>query len=140
MLTIHLYLSILSFTLKESNNSLLLTRSKFIRNLPSSFFLCIWQTVNKFLSYGKYGSKLSKLRETRFSDPSLYRSTVGALQFIIISLPELNFSVNEVCQFMAYPLEEHWHEVKRIPRHLKGTQHIGLRLNSASTSFQGLVS
>ncbi|KAF7809961.1 Retrovirus-related Pol polyprotein from transposon TNT 1-94 [Senna tora] len=59
-------------------------------------------------------AKLSKDGNNVMSDPSLYRSTVGALQYITVTRPELSFAVNKVCQFMSNPLEEHWVAVKRI--------------------------
>uniref|UniRef100_A0A803NRU8 Integrase catalytic domain-containing protein n=1 Tax=Cannabis sativa TaxID=3483 RepID=A0A803NRU8_CANSA len=58
----------------------------------------------------------------------LYRSIVGALQYLTITRPEISFSVNKVCQFMANPLSTHWHVVKRILRYLSGTVFHGLHL------------
>ncbi|MDD0148632.1 hypothetical protein PSY31_23380, partial [Shigella flexneri] len=34
------------------------------------------------------------------SDPSTYRSVVGALQYLTITHPDISFAVNQVCQFM----------------------------------------
>jgi histone deacetylase 1/2 len=78
--------------------------------------------------------KLSKTGGTSFQDPTLYRSIVGALQYITITRPELSFSVNKVCQFMSSPQEDHWLAVKRILRYLQDTQHDGLHLQKASPS------
>ena len=66
------------------------------------------------------------------SDPSAYRSIVGALQYATITRPEISFSVNKVCQFMANPNEDHWKAVKRILRYLKGTIEYGLLLSPHS--------
>lgn len=41
------------------------------------------------------------------TDPSLYTSIVGALQNATITRPEIAYSVNEVCQFMAQLLDSH---------------------------------
>jgi hypothetical protein len=54
-------------------------------------------------------------------DPSLYRSTVGSLQYLSLTRPDLAFSVNRVCQFMHHPTKLHWQAVKRILRYLKHT-------------------
>jgi hypothetical protein len=35
-----------------------------------------------------------------FSDPSLYLSVVGFLQYLSLTRPDLSFAVNKVCQFM----------------------------------------
>ena len=53
------------------------------------------------------GLKLSKLGSEDMDDPLLYRSIVGALQYVTITRSELNYNVNKVCQFMAQPLLEH---------------------------------
>ena len=78
------------------------------------------------------GCKLTKTGADLFSDPTLYRSVVGALQYSTITRPELSFAVNKVSQFMANPLESHWTAVKRILRYLKGSLHHGLLLKAAT--------
>lgn len=65
--------------------------------------------------------KLSKMGSDLFSDPTLYRSVVGALQYATLTRPEISFSVNKVCQFMSQPLKSHWIAVKRILRDIEGT-------------------
>ena len=64
------------------------------------------------------GCKLTKSVYESFSDPTLYRSVVGALLYATITQPEISFSVNKVCQFMSDPTEQHWAAVKRILRYL----------------------
>lgn len=59
-------------------------------------------------------------------DVQLYRNSVGALQYVTITRPELLFAVNKVCQFMQRPLEEHWKAVKRIFQYLNRTLDYGL--------------
>ena len=75
--------------------------------------------------------KLTKTGSDLFSDPTLYRSVVGALQYLTITRPEINYSMNKVCQFMANPLDSHWISAKRILRYLKGTVSQGLHLRPA---------
>lgn len=66
--------------------------------------------------------KLSRFGTNSISDPQMYRSVVEALQYVTLTRPEIAFSVNKVCQFMAHPLETHWKAVKIwILRYLKGT-------------------
>jgi hypothetical protein len=78
--------------------------------------------------------RFSKFGTDTMQDPSLYRSTVGALQYATLTRPDIAFSVNKVCQFMAHPLESHWKAVKRILRYLKGTMHHGLLLHPSPSS------
>ncbi|CAJ2661742.1 unnamed protein product [Trifolium pratense] len=78
--------------------------------------------------------RLNKFGTDALTDPSLYRSIVGALQYASLTRPDISFSVNKVCQFMAHPLETHWKAVKRILRYLKGTANHGLLLSPALSS------
>jgi histone deacetylase 1/2 len=73
--------------------------------------------------------RLSKFGTDKMTDPSLYRSTVGALQYATLTRLDISFSVNKVCQFMSHPLETHWKAVKRILSYLKGTISHGLLLH-----------
>lgn len=42
------------------------------------------------------GCKLSKTGSTVYSDPTIYRAVVGALQYATITQPGINYSVNSV--------------------------------------------
>jgi len=72
------------------------------------------------------GCKLTKSGYESFSDPTLYRSVVGALQYATITRTEISFLANKVCQFMSDPTEQHWAAIKRILRYLAGTISFGL--------------
>jgi len=50
---------------------------------------------------------LSKSRGEAILNAKQYRSTVGALQYVTITRPEIAYSVNKVSQFMQNPLDEH---------------------------------
>ncbi|KAL5775315.1 hypothetical protein ACOSP7_012872 [Xanthoceras sorbifolium] len=82
------------------------------------------------------GHSLSAYTGSPVSNSTEYRSVVGALQYATITRPDIAYSVNRVCQFMQYPLDEHWKAVKRILWYLQGTLTAGLhftRLNSVSS-------
>lgn len=61
-----------------------------------------------------------------FHDPSLYRSLVGALQYITLTRPDLSYGVQQCCLFMHAPRDSHFQLLKRILRYLRGTTHLGL--------------
>lgn len=59
-------------------------------------------------------------------DPTLYRSIVGALQYLTFTKPDIAYSINTVCQYMTNPTEVHFHMVKRILRYIQGTLTYGI--------------
>jgi hypothetical protein len=77
-------------------------------------------------------SSLSAFFGDPMEDPTLYRSTVGSLQYLSLTRLDLGFAVNRVCQFMHRPLQPHWQAVKRILRYLKHTLSHGLLISRTS--------
>ncbi|GJV67031.1 retrovirus-related pol polyprotein from transposon RE1 [Tanacetum coccineum] len=55
------------------------------------------------------------------SDPTTYQSLVGALQYLIITRPDLLYAVNQVSQNLHAPTTDHFQAVKRILQYVKGT-------------------
>lgn len=60
------------------------------------------------------------------SEPSHYRSIVGALQYLTFTKPDIAHSVNLVCQFMTQLTDIHMLLVKRILSYIQGTVDYGL--------------
>jgi hypothetical protein len=56
--------------------------------------------------------RLSKFDGHDFSDPQLYRSTVGALHYLCFTRPDIAFTVHHVSKFMHQPKDTHWQAVK----------------------------
>ncbi|CAN6703494.1 unnamed protein product [Malus baccata var. baccata] len=71
---------------------------------------------------------------THLADPALYRSLVGASQYITFTRPDLAYAVNAACQYMNTPTEVHYDLVKRILRYVQGTISYGLTYSSSSDS------
>ncbi|GKD90540.1 ribonuclease H-like domain-containing protein [Tanacetum coccineum] len=68
------------------------------------------------------------------SDPSLYRSLVGSLQYLTFTHLELPYGVQQVCLYMHDPREPHLSAMKRILRYVRGTLDHGLQLYISPTS------
>lgn len=114
----------------QPSGALLLTQRKYIRDLLLKTAMHEAKPIATPMSSS---SKFSKTGSPHFSDPSFFISVVGALQYATITRPDLSYSVNRGCQFMAHPLDSHWHAVKRILHYLQGTIQLGLQLSPAKT-------
>ena len=57
------------------------------------------------------------------SNPTSYRSLVGALQYLTFIRPDLSFTIQQACQFMCSPTDNHLQAAKRILRYLRGSIH-----------------
>jgi hypothetical protein len=77
---------------------------------------------------------LSAFEGDLFNDPTLYRSTVGALHYLCITRPNISFSVNKLSQFMQKPTDLHWQSVKRLLRYLKHTIQHGLQFQCSTVN------
>jgi hypothetical protein len=53
------------------------------------------------------GFKLSKFNGDNIPDPSEYRQTVGALQYVTLTRPDIAYSMNQLCQHMQAPTSAH---------------------------------
>ncbi|GKC69255.1 ribonuclease H-like domain-containing protein [Tanacetum coccineum] len=68
------------------------------------------------------------------SDPTLYRSLVGSLQYLTITCPYISYAVHRVCLYMHDPREPHFLDLKQILRYVRDTLDHGLSLFSSSTT------
>lgn len=70
-----------------------------------------------------------------FSDHTLYRSIVEALEYITLIWLDLSFTINKCYQFMVAPKMSHWLVVKLVLKYLYGTVMYGLVLKIYSQLF-----
>ncbi|GJZ36744.1 ribonuclease H-like domain-containing protein [Tanacetum coccineum] len=68
------------------------------------------------------------------SNPNLYRSLAGFLQYLTFTRPDISYAVQQVCLHMHDPREPHLSALKRILRYVQGTLNYGLQLFSSSTT------
>ncbi|XP_066334217.1 uncharacterized mitochondrial protein AtMg00810-like [Miscanthus floridulus] len=80
--------------------------------------------------------KLSTTTGTPLStaDASDYWSLVGALQYLTMTRPDLQYAVQQACLHMHAPTTAHQGLVKRILRYIRGTTELGLHLRRSSQS------
>ncbi|GJR35781.1 ribonuclease H-like domain-containing protein [Tanacetum coccineum] len=68
------------------------------------------------------------------SNPTLYCSLAGALQYLTFTRPDISYAVQQVCLYMHDPREPHFSALPRILRYIRGTMPYGLQLFSSTTS------
>ena len=113
-------------------NGLFLTQCRYIMDLLS----CTKMTYAKPISFPMSSAPvLSAFHGDSLPDPTEYRSTVGALQYLSLTKPDISFAVNKVCQFMHRPTNIHWQAVKCILRYLKHTISHGLLFTKSTSSL-----
>jgi histone deacetylase 1/2 len=59
----------------------------------------------------------------------------GGLQYPTHTCPDLSFAINRVCQFLHFPTESHWSDVKRLLRFVHGTLDHGLLLRPSNSLY-----
>jgi hypothetical protein len=69
--------------------------------------------------------KLSKSSTAPVVDPTEYRRIVGALRYLVNTMPDLAYAVGYVSRFMEKPTVEYLLAVKRVLRYVTGTVHQG---------------
>ncbi|VFR01089.1 unnamed protein product [Cuscuta campestris] len=55
------------------------------------------------------------------ADPALYRSIVGALQYLTFTRPDISYSVQQLCLHLHAPRDVHVTAMKRVLSYLRGT-------------------
>ncbi|WVZ81301.1 LOW QUALITY PROTEIN: hypothetical protein U9M48_028692 [Paspalum notatum var. saurae] len=65
-------------------------------------------------------------------NPTKYRSIAGALQYLTLTRPDLQYAVQQACLFMHAPRTSHYQLLKRILRYVKGTISYGLHISWSS--------
>ncbi|GJW63525.1 ribonuclease H-like domain-containing protein [Tanacetum coccineum] len=68
------------------------------------------------------------------SEPTLYQSLAGSLQYLTFTRPNISYAVQQVCLYMHDSREPHFLALKRIMRYVRGTLDYGLQLFSSSTT------
>ncbi|XP_031247248.1 secreted RxLR effector protein 161-like [Pistacia vera] len=78
------------------------------------------------------GTKLTLADSNPYENVALYKSTIGALQYLILSRLDIAFSVNKLSQFLKALIQQHWQACKRLLRYLKGTLNFGLHFTKSN--------
>lgn len=64
------------------------------------------------------------------TDPKRYRRLLGRLIYLVVTRPDLAYSVHVLAQFMQSPRSDHWEATLRVVRYLKSDPGQGILLRS----------
>lgn len=111
------------------HQGIIMTQKKFSKELLQSSSLDVSKVaktplpvnVKLFADSGEY-----------YSDPALYRSLVGKLNFLTHTRPDLSYVVQTLSQFMHQPRVEHFTALHHVLRYLAGTLGQGILLTATS--------
>ncbi|KAJ9543586.1 hypothetical protein OSB04_023293 [Centaurea solstitialis] len=112
----------------RSSSGLFLSQSVFAQEIISRASI---DTCNPCSTPPDTKSKLPSCGEP-VSDPTLYQSLAGALQYLTFTRPDISYAVQQICLFMHDPREPHFNALKRIRSYLRGTLSMGLFLRPSS--------
>ncbi|XP_039045237.1 uncharacterized mitochondrial protein AtMg00810-like [Hibiscus syriacus] len=76
--------------------------------------------------------KLSAKYENPVENVTQFNSIIGALQYVVITRPDITFSVNRVFQLMQAHIDTHFQVVKHILIYLQGTIDFGMSFLASS--------
>ncbi|XP_028109674.1 uncharacterized protein LOC114308301 [Camellia sinensis] len=120
----------LGISVIKNASGYVLSQQKYASDLLTKAGMSDCKSYSSPMATKSSSSALTAAEDSLFSQPALYRSLVGALQYLTLTRPDLAFVVNHLCQFMHYPLTSHFTSVKRLLRYLKGTLSYGIHFTS----------
>ena len=113
----------LGLQVKQMNEGIFISQSKYAKNLMKKFGLENAKCVKTPMGTN---DKLSKDENGVSIDPTLFRSMIGSLLYLIASRPDICFSVGICARYQANPKELHLATVKMIIRYVNGTIDYGI--------------
>ncbi|GJR79004.1 ribonuclease H-like domain-containing protein [Tanacetum coccineum] len=120
----------LGISAQRSASGLFLSQSKFAEEILERAHM---QNGNPCRTPVDTKSKLGSDGDP-ISNPTLYRSLAGALQYLTFTRPDLSYVVQQVCLYMHDPRDPLFTALKRILRYVRGTLDYGLQLHVSSTT------
>nr|XP_016464847.1 PREDICTED: uncharacterized protein LOC107787744 [Nicotiana tabacum] len=109
-------------------NGLHLSQSKYARDILDRASLLQSKPVSTPSS-----SRSATIEDSTVIDRTLYRSLVGALQYLTLTRPDIAFAINTASQHLHAPTSTHLAAVKHILRYIAGTLDFGLLLKRVTT-------
>jgi hypothetical protein len=119
---------------RHEDGSYSLTQPKYVEDMLARFNLSEAKPVATPLPVGL---KLSKDDGETLPPDSPYQALVGSLLYLSVNTrPDIAHALGMLSRFMACATNQHWEAAKHVLRYLKGTQTLGLKFASNTSSMQ----
>jgi hypothetical protein len=113
----------LDLQVKQTEDGTFICQSKYVNDLLKRFGM---NNSNPIKTPMATNVHLDLDEEGKSVDLKFYRSMIGTLFYLIVSRPDIMFSVYMCARFQASPKECHMMAVKQILQYLRQTPNIGL--------------
>ncbi|XP_048134074.1 disease resistance protein RPV1-like [Rhodamnia argentea] len=113
-----------------TRHGILLSQHKYIWDLLERHKMTAAKEVSTPMATG---TSLTIHGGIELTNPTDFRSLIGGLQYLLITRPDIAYTVNKLSQFMHKPNDTHWTAAKRLLRYLKSTIFHGLHLRRDTT-------
>ncbi|XP_019200072.1 PREDICTED: uncharacterized protein LOC109193673 [Ipomoea nil] len=114
----------------EMADSIVLSQKRYMTELLRKAAM---ESCKPLATHIALNTQLTPGESDTLDDLTPYRQLVGSLMYLLITRPDLAYSVNKLCQFMHTPTQSHWAALKRVLRYVKGSLDLGLHLAPTAT-------
>ena len=121
----------LGIEVSYTENDIYLSQRKYIKNLLSKADMINYKGCDTPMVTGTKLQKEAKGSLGQYvEDATSYRSLIGGLQYLVLTRPEIAFTVHKLSQYVSTPTLQHILACKRVLRYLKGTEDYGLKFTA----------
>jgi len=107
----------LGIEIQQEEQGIFVSQSKYAKVILKRFRM---ETCNPALTPTAMGIKLCKYDFTKSVNPTLYKSMVGSLMYLMATCPNIMYVVSLISRFMENPRASHLQVAKRILRYVQG--------------------
>ncbi|KAH9688627.1 retrovirus-related pol polyprotein from transposon RE1 [Citrus sinensis] len=124
----------LGIEVSYTDHGMHLSQTKYIKDLLTKTSM---QNCKETETPFSTGYKLERIAKgslgAEFENPTLYRSLVGGLQYLVLTRPDIAYSVHKLSQCLIAPTLQHWLACKKVLRYLQATITYGLYIQQEGT-------
>ena len=120
----------LGLQIRQQESGIFISQSKYAKNLVKKFGL---ESANSVRTPMSPNVKLTVNLLGKSVDSSLYRSMIGSLLYLIVSRPDISYSVRMCARYQANLKESQMIALKRIIKYVKSTTNFGVWYSKDTT-------